>query len=59
MHRTGADLGNGFIVNYRQLQSLGRLQQAGVEAEEIPPGLLQQPQLREERRWTLGQQIKA
>ena len=57
--KTGADLGNGFVVNYRQLLSLKRLQRDGVPPEEIPPELLQQPYLDEERRWTLGQQIKA
>ena len=57
MPKTGADLGNGFVINYSQLLSLNRLKKEGVDPEDFPQELVQQPEKREERKWTLGQQI--
>ena len=47
----GADIGNGYVIGYKELMSLSRLRKAGVDTE----ALFEEPKIPNPAQWTLGQ----
>ena len=47
----GADIGNGYVIGYKELMSLSRLRKAGVDTE----ALFEEPKIPKSTQWTLGQ----
>ena len=60
--KLGADIGNGYRVGYRELQSLSRLEKAGVNTNTFfdePLNNLYAAQQPANSTWTLSQQLNA